>query len=489
MPECTLRILHVEDNPSDARLVRHELERAGFSVAVTRVETEADYLAGLDARPHVILCDYNLPAFDAPRALELSRQRSLDIPFLIITGAIGEETAVRAIKLGANDYLLKDRLGRLGVAVRQALEQQSLREAKRLSRKRHARDAMMLASVRDSIIVTDGDGIVTYWNEGSARLWGWTAGEVLGKPAAGWLGAGGTPAPAGGGTAHDADTAWSPECSSSHKDGSLVWTRCRVTRIHAETGETVGHLALSYDITDARAAEAERVAAQLQKEEALREREAILLENARLLRAATESAEQQRTFLKDVLFSVTEGRLSLCDDWNELPDPPGTHTSSKRLGMNGAFPDAVSSLSFPDIVLAPESLSALRRQVTEAATACGLDPERQYDLVCATGEAAMNAVVHATGGTARVFGDPSSGSVQVWIVDRGKGIDLSRLPRATLERGYSTAGSLGHGFWMILRTCDRVYLLTGALGTTVVLEQERVAAGVAWIAGTERSGC
>ena len=65
--------------------------------------------------------------------------------------------------------------------------------------------------------------------------------------------------------------------------------------------------------------------------------------------------------------------------------------------------------------------------------------------------------------------------MQVRIEDFGSGIDLETLPRATLERGYSSRGSLGHGFWMMLRTCDRIWLLTGSGGTTVVLEQYRVA--------------
>ncbi len=86
----------------------------------------------------------------------------------------------------------------------------------------------------------------------------------------------------------------------------------------------------------------------------------------------------------------------------------------------------------------------------------------------------MNAIVHAGGGTAAVGAGPD-GLVQVWIEDQGQGIDLSDLPQATLERGFTTAGTMGHGFYIILKTVDRIYLLTGPQGTTVVLEQERTA--------------
>jgi len=93
----------------------------------------------------------------------------------------------------------------------------------------------------------------------------------------------------------------------------------------------------------------------------------------------------------------------------------------------------------------------------------------------------MNAVQHGGGGTAILFGDTEGGRVQVWIEDQGEGIDLGLLPRATLERGFSSAGTLGQGFWMMIQTCDRIYLLTGTAGTTIVLEQERTPPSPAWL--------
>ena len=87
----------------------------------------------------------------------------------------------------------------------------------------------------------------------------------------------------------------------------------------------------------------------------------------------------------------------------------------------------------------------------------------------------MNAVVHAGGGGAVVGADHERGLVQVRIEDRGKGIAIDQLHRATLERGYTTAGTMGHGFWMMLKTADRLWLFTTPNGTTVVLEQERAA--------------
>jgi PAS domain S-box-containing protein len=131
-----LRVLIVEDNPADAELLVHELGRAGFAPDWDRVQTEAGYLAHLNPGLDVILADYTLPGFDAMLALRLLQDRRLDIPFIIVSGGIGEDTAVAAMKLGATDYLLKDRLGRLGLAVGQALEQR--RAAREAVRQREA---------------------------------------------------------------------------------------------------------------------------------------------------------------------------------------------------------------------------------------------------------------------------------------------------------------------------------------------------------------
>jgi diguanylate cyclase (GGDEF)-like protein/PAS domain S-box-containing protein len=122
-----LRVLIVEDRPLDAELMACALEEAGLAFTWTRAETEADFLSALDTAPDIILSDYNLPQFSGPKALDLIRQRELDIPFIIVSGTIGDEQAAEIIRLGADDYLLKDRLGRMGPAVTGALQRWRLR--------------------------------------------------------------------------------------------------------------------------------------------------------------------------------------------------------------------------------------------------------------------------------------------------------------------------------------------------------------------------
>ncbi len=120
MPQ-SLKVLLVEDNPDDAKLVLRELSRAGFEAISQRVDTEAAFLDSLQSDLDFILSDYAMPEFSGMRALELLKKSGLEIPFILISGTIGEDIAVEAMKLGATDYLLKDRLARLGPAMRRGI--------------------------------------------------------------------------------------------------------------------------------------------------------------------------------------------------------------------------------------------------------------------------------------------------------------------------------------------------------------------------------
>jgi signal transduction histidine kinase len=126
-----VHVLIVEDSATDAELMVYELRVAGYEPAWERVETETEYLAHLEPAPDIILADYRLPQFGALRALRLLQERCPEVPLIVISGAIGEDVAVAAMRQGASDYLLKDRLGRLGQAVSNALEQAQLRSRQR----------------------------------------------------------------------------------------------------------------------------------------------------------------------------------------------------------------------------------------------------------------------------------------------------------------------------------------------------------------------
>src|ERR1043166_69328 len=109
-----LNILHLEDNRNDSELVRRSLEADGIVSRITRVDTRADFLTAIDqGGVDCIFADYALPGFDGMSALEVVRENHCDVPFILISGAIGEELAIESLKSGATDYVLKHRLSRL----------------------------------------------------------------------------------------------------------------------------------------------------------------------------------------------------------------------------------------------------------------------------------------------------------------------------------------------------------------------------------------
>jgi CheY-like chemotaxis protein len=122
-----LRVLILEDSPTEAEVMVHHLREAGYTPDWRRVETETDYLAHLDPALDLILVDYTLPDITGPRALQLLRDRGWDVPAIVVTGTVREEVALDCLRLGATDYILKDRLARLGAAVQSALAQRGMR--------------------------------------------------------------------------------------------------------------------------------------------------------------------------------------------------------------------------------------------------------------------------------------------------------------------------------------------------------------------------
>ncbi|MGB2768954.1 MAG: PAS domain S-box protein, partial [Candidatus Zixiibacteriota bacterium] len=122
-----------------------------------------------------------LPSFSGPEALNLLKEAGLDLPFIIISGKIGEDTAVEAMRAGAHDYIMKDRLTRLIPAIQRELKEANIRKERRLAEEALRRQAQILDQIHDSVVSTDLDGNVTSWNKGAERLFGYSDKEALGK--------------------------------------------------------------------------------------------------------------------------------------------------------------------------------------------------------------------------------------------------------------------------------------------------------------------
>ena len=161
-----LRILILEDQEADAELVAVELRRAGFVLQSRQVVNEGEFRAHIKENWDVILADFSLPQFTALRALEILRQAGSPVPLIVVTGSVGEETAVECIKQGAADYLLKDRLARLGSAVRRALEEKQVREeseaAQRSVRENELRLRALIEHSSNGTLLLDRSGQVIH---------------------------------------------------------------------------------------------------------------------------------------------------------------------------------------------------------------------------------------------------------------------------------------------------------------------------------------
>jgi len=183
----TLNVLLVEDSEDDALLVLRQLEKGGFLPDWVRVDTAPAMEEALKRRKwDIVLCDYRMPHFDAPSALAVLKKMGLDIPFIIVSGTIGEETAVNAMKAGAHDYLMKGNLGRLVVAVEREVREANIRTERRgmeeTIRVSDRRFRAMVEKGADVIILVDREGIITYVSPTFKSAMGMEPSYVEGKP-------------------------------------------------------------------------------------------------------------------------------------------------------------------------------------------------------------------------------------------------------------------------------------------------------------------
>src|ERR671922_1392397 len=142
--QCPLCILHLEDDANDAELLQAMLEAEGIVSHVTRVDSQADFSASLEQSGFdLIFADYSLPSFDGLSALKIALEKCPDVPFIFVSGTLGEEAAVEALKIGATDYVLKERLSRIVPSV-----QRALREAQERTERKRVEQALREAEER-----------------------------------------------------------------------------------------------------------------------------------------------------------------------------------------------------------------------------------------------------------------------------------------------------------------------------------------------------
>ncbi len=186
MPESAgsilLHALLVEDSEDDSLLLVDQLVRSGFKVLWERVDSAADLEAALDfGRWDIVFSDYTMPRFRGDLALEITRRHDLDLPFIFVSGTIGEDTAVACMKAGAQDYVMKHSLSRLAPAVRRELEDARVRRERHQAEQELRKLSLAVEQTAESVFITDLKGRIEYVNPAFEQLYGYSAGEALGQ--------------------------------------------------------------------------------------------------------------------------------------------------------------------------------------------------------------------------------------------------------------------------------------------------------------------
>jgi PAS domain S-box-containing protein len=246
-----LRVIIVEDSVSDANLVIWHLQKDGFVLQWRRVEDEEELLDAIQQDCDLVLSDWNLPGFSGLRALQIIREQRLDVPFIIISGNIGEEAAVDALHQGASDYLLKDRLERLGQAVRHALKERDLRLENEQAEKMLQLQSTALNAAANAIMITDRSGKIEWANAAFTTLTGFAHSEAIGQNTRDLLKSG----------RHDlafyqdlwqtilAGKVWRGEMINRRKNGEIYYEEQTITPVKNAAGEISQFIAIKQDAT------------------------------------------------------------------------------------------------------------------------------------------------------------------------------------------------------------------------------------------------
>jgi PAS domain S-box-containing protein len=250
-----VRILHLEDSERDRGLICDHLQQKGFRTEMTDVDNQADFLKALEQKAFdIILSDKSLPDFDGVTALHLVRLKLPYIPFVFVTGSMGEEAAIETIREGATDYVLKDRLSRLIPAIERAIREAEQAKKARESEEKIREQAALLDKAQDAILVVDVGDHVVYWNKSAERIYGWSAPEIIGRKANELL----TRDPARYKEARKClleKGIWTGELTTASRDRRELIVESRWTLVRDETGTHKSTLIIDTDITEKKRAE------------------------------------------------------------------------------------------------------------------------------------------------------------------------------------------------------------------------------------------
>ena len=246
-----MKILHLEDDPNDAELIRALLTAEWPDCEITLVGERGAFQEALRPGRHsLILSDFKLPGFSGLEALQLADALAPDIPFIFVSGTIGEDLAIEAVQAGAADYVLKDRMKRLPTAIQRSLREAGERRIRRQTEAALREQAEYINKARDSIVVTDLEGRITFWNDGAERLSGWPREEIRGRDMIGLIVPGQDERVADLRRHIAKSGAWQGEIRVRTKSGTPLVFDLRVTLLRDDAGRPTGWLNIGTDITE-----------------------------------------------------------------------------------------------------------------------------------------------------------------------------------------------------------------------------------------------
>jgi PAS domain S-box-containing protein len=247
-----LRLLIVEDSVDDTILLMRELQRSGYEPDFERVETRESMKEALGRREwDIVISDYVMPRFSGFDALTVLKESGLDLPFIIVSGNIGEDIAVEAMRAGAHDYMVKGSLARLAPAVERELRDVEVRRARRRIEEERLRLSAAVESAVDAVVITDSRGAIQYVNPMFETITGYTKDEVTdrnihildsGKEGESFY--------------RDLreklrrDGVWTGRLLNKKKDGSLYYEDCTYSTIKGPAGEIINYVSIRRDVTE-----------------------------------------------------------------------------------------------------------------------------------------------------------------------------------------------------------------------------------------------
>ncbi|GBD29075.1 Cyclic di-GMP phosphodiesterase response regulator RpfG [bacterium HR32] len=252
-----LRALVVEDREDDALLLVRLLQREGYAVRWRRVDGREALREALEGEPwDVVLCDFRMPGFDARQALEVVRAHDPDMPFVVVSGTVGEDVAVEMMRAGANDYVMKDNLTRLPAAVTRELREADERRARRWAEAQLRRLSLAVEQGPGIVIVTNAEGRVEYVNRRFTEVTGFEPQDVVGTPAYLLAEPLDPSARAALQEALGSGAWWRGEALARRKDGSTFFAVFTVSAVREPDGRVVHHVVIAEDVTPLKEAEA-----------------------------------------------------------------------------------------------------------------------------------------------------------------------------------------------------------------------------------------